>query len=162
MVSYPGDSGGSNLSSICTIRFNSCNSCQKKIMSNNVYSIPLRYRKMENMHIIFWLLKDISWCMIWRPLGIAMVFPTLIVAIIIAIRTRHFRSELCHNVAIVFWITANAYWMISEFFYFDDLIAFQNITYKYLAVIPFGIGISILLYYYLIWKPTHKNVEETM
>ena len=71
-------------------------------------------------------------------------------------------SEVCHNVAIVFWITANAYWMISEFFYFDTAILYGNITYRYLAIIPFAIGILILAYYYLLWKPTHKNVEETM
>jgi hypothetical protein len=131
-------------------------------MSTEAYSIPLRYRKMENLHIVFWLFKDISWCMIWRPLGIAMIFPTLIIAIVIAIRTREFISEVCHNVAIVFWITANAYWMISEFFYFDDLIVYQTITYKYLAIIPFSIGILVLAYYYLLWKPTHKNIAETM
>ena len=48
-------------------------------MEKEVYEIPLRYRKMENLHIVFWLFKDISWCMIWRPLGIAMIFPTLFI-----------------------------------------------------------------------------------
>src|SRR5436190_5301335 len=120
------------------------------------YSIPLRFRKMENLHIVFWLFKDISWCMIWRPLGIAMIFPTLIIAIVISFRTRQYVSEVCHNVAIVFWITANAYWMISEFFQFDTVMFYGNITYKYLAIIPFGIGILILAYYYLLWRPMHR------
>jgi hypothetical protein len=39
-------------------------------MNNETYSIPIRFRKMENLHIVFWLLKDLSWCMVWRPLGI--------------------------------------------------------------------------------------------
>jgi hypothetical protein len=34
-----------------------------------MYVNPAQYRKMENMHIIFWLFKDISWCMIWKELG---------------------------------------------------------------------------------------------
>ncbi|MEP6594676.1 MAG: hypothetical protein ABJA71_01970 [Ginsengibacter sp.] len=126
------------------------------------YTIPLRYRKMENLHIVFWLFKDISWCMIWRPLGIAMIFPTLIIAIVISFRTRQYMSEVCHNVAIVFWITANAYWMISEFFNFDTAMVYDDIPYKYLAIIPFSIGILILAYYYLLWMPIHRNVEETM
>jgi hypothetical protein len=126
------------------------------------YSIPLRFRKMENMHIVFWLLKDISWCMIWKPLGIAMIFPTLIIAIVISYRNRQYMSEVCHNVAIVFWITANAYWMVSEFFHFDTITVYGDITYKYLAVIPFSIGILLLGYYYLGWRPMHKNVPETM
>jgi hypothetical protein len=117
---------------------------------------------MENFHIVFWLLKDISWCMLWKPLGIAMIFPTLIIAIIITIRNRQYMSEVCHNLAIVFWITANSYWMMTEFFEFDTISIYLDITYKYLAVIPFSIGILILTWYYLYWKPTHKNAVETM
>jgi len=131
-------------------------------MSTSSYTIPLSYRKMENMHIVFWLLKDISWCMIWRPLGIAMIFPTLIVSIVIAYRTRDLVSELCHNVAISFWITANAYWMVSEFFHFDADTVWGAITYKHLAIIPFGIGLLLLMYYYIWWKPRHRAEEETM
>jgi hypothetical protein len=131
-------------------------------MSNELYAIPLRYRKMENLHIVFWLLKDISWCMIWRPLGIAMIFPTLIIAIVIAFRTRQYMSEVCHNVAIVVWITANSYWMISEFLHFDTDTLFGDYTYKHLAVIPFTIGILILAYYYLWWKPRNRDLIETM
>ena len=121
------------------------------------YSIPARFRKMENMHIIFWLLKDISWCMIWKPIGIAMIFPTLIIGIIISFRTRKYVSEVYHNLAVVFWITANAYWMISEFYAFDEMIVYGDITYKYLAIIPFSIGILILAYYYLVWLAMKKN-----
>ena len=131
-------------------------------MSNEVYSIPIRYRKMENLHIVFWLLKDISWCMIWRPLGIAMIFPTLIIAIVIAFRTRQFMSEVCHNVAIVVWITANSYWMVSEFLHFDANPLFGEFTYKHLAIIPFMIGLIVLAYYYLWWKPRHPLAVETM
>ena len=131
-------------------------------MEKEVYEIPLRYRKMENLHIVFWLFKDISWCMIWRPLGVAMIFPTLIIAIIITIRTRQFMSEVCHNIAIVLWISANSYWMISEFLHFDNLPLIGDITYKQLAIIPFSIGIVILGYYYIWWKPRHKDLLETM
>lgn len=126
------------------------------------YSIPVSFRRMENLHIFFWLFKDISWCMLWKPLGVAMIFPTLIIAIIISIRTRNIVSELCHNIAIVLWITANSYWMIAEFLYFDEDIITGNITYKHLAVIPFAIGIVVMLYYYVWWKPRNKDVIETM
>ena len=120
--------------------------------SSSDYSIPASYRRMENMHIIFWLLKDISWCLLWKPLGIAMIFPTLIIAIVISYRTRQIKSELSHNLAVVFWITANSYWMISEFLGFDEkiILGYEG---KYGAVIPFVIGMLILLYYYLIQRP---------
>lgn len=127
-----------------------------------LYNIPLHYRKMENLHIVFWLFKDVAWCMVWKPLGIVMIFPTLIVSIIIAWRTRQFVSELCHNLAITVWITANSYWMLSEFFGFDTHILFGSYTMKHLAIIPFTIGLLILSYYYLYWKPRHKGELETM
>jgi hypothetical protein len=122
-----------------------------------MYVIPARFRKMENMHIIFWLLKDVSWCMIWKPLGIAMIIPTLLIAIVIAWRTRDIRSELAHNLAIVFWITANAYWMISEFLHFDTVSVWRQFEGKHLALIPFIIGIGILANYYLLQKPTEER-----
>ncbi len=131
-------------------------------MNNDFYSIPIRYRKMENLHIVFWLFKDISWCMIWKPLGIAMIIPTLAIAIIIAVRTRQYVSELCHNLAIVFWISANSYWMISEFLHFDTNILLGEYTFKHLSLLPFVMGILVLGYYYLWWKPRHKDLVETM
>ncbi len=127
----------------------------------NYYHIPMRYRKMENLHIVFWLLKDISWCMFWRPLGIAMIFPTLIIAIVICWRTRHMISELCHNLAIVLWISANSYWMISEFFHFDTLVIYSGITFKHLAIIPFVAGILVLAYYYLWYVVKNRKMVES-
>ncbi|OMP76474.1 hypothetical protein BW716_24920 [[Flexibacter] sp. ATCC 35208] len=117
---------------------------------------------MENLHIVFWLLKDISWCMAWPVLGIIMIFPTLIISIVIAWRTRQFMSELCHNLAITVWITANSYWMISEFMHFDTEILFGSITYKHLALIPFFMGVVILAYYYFWHKPRYPEEQETM
>ena len=126
------------------------------------YTIPIRYRRMENLHIVFWLFKDIAWCMILKPLGIAMIFPTLIIAIIIAWRTRQMMSELCHNLAVALWISANSYWMISEFFHFDELPLFGEYTFKHISVAPFLIGIFCLAYYYIWWRPRHKYDVQTM
>lgn len=125
--------------------------------NETMYVIPARYRKMENMHIVFWLLKDVSWCMIWKTLGLAMIAPTLAIAIVIAWRTRDIRSELAHNLAIAFWISANAYWMISEFFHFDTIHIWQQFEGKHLALIPFAAGVLILANYYLLQKPAEEK-----
>ena len=128
--------------------------------TEQVYSIPAAYRKMENTHILFWLVKDIAWCMVWRPLGLLMVVPTLGIALVIAWRTRAYQSELAHNLAIVFWITANSYWMTSEFFGFDTVQVLPHVTGKHLALVPFLIGLAILAYYYLVQKPREKSAEQ--
>ncbi|HVZ56460.1 MAG TPA: hypothetical protein VG870_07360 [Chitinophagaceae bacterium] len=125
---------------------------------DTMYVIPNRYRKMENLHIVFWLLKDISWCMIWRVLGIAMILPTLTIALVIAWRTRQIKSELAHNLAIAFWIMANSLWMISEFFKFDTMPVWRGYEGKHLALVPFMLGVAILTYYYAYQR--HREVEE--
>lgn len=125
-----------------------------------VYAIPAKYRQMENTHILFWLIKDISWCMVWKTLGILMIAPTLGIALVIAWRTRALKSELAHNLAIVFWITANSYWMLSEFFGFDTVRIGTLTDGKHLAIIPFSIGLAILAYYYLVQKPREARAAQ--
>ena len=97
--------------------------------------------------------------MVWKPIGLIMILPTLVISIVIAWRTRRFVSELYHNLAVCSWICANSYWMVSEFFHFDDKVFIGKMLYKQLAIIPFAIGILILGYYYLhlLRKPGHKN-----
>ena len=134
-------------------------------MSNNkneFYNIPIAYRKMENLHIVFWIFKDIAWCLSLELLGVAMIIPTLAISIIIAWRTKHIVSELCHNIAITVWISANSFWMCTEFFGVDHLIVFGDITVKHLAMIPFISGVIILGYYYLWYKPRHKEETQTL
>jgi hypothetical protein len=118
-----------------------------------MYSIPAKFRKTENLHILFWLLKDISWAMLWKPVGIAMLIPTLAVAIWITWQTRYLKAELCHNLAIAFWICANGYWMIIEFFGYDEEL-------RIYTAIPFGIGLFFILAYYLYILPKEKRNEK--
>ena len=116
-----------------------------------MYSIPAKFRKIENLHIVFWLLKDLSWAMLWKPLGLIMIIPTIGAALLITWQTREIKSELLHNLAVDFWIIANGYWMLTEFYSKNDNL-------RYYAVIPFSIGLIIIGYYYLILKPNEKKL----
>jgi hypothetical protein len=122
---------------------------------NKVYSIPAKFRKTENLHILFWLFKDLSWAMLWKPLGIAMILPTIGVALLITWQTRKIKAELFHNLAIDFWICANAMWMLLEFTGLDD-------QYRKYTAIPFSIGVFFILSYYLVILPKEKRREKMM
>ncbi len=111
-------------------------------------AIPAAWRRLENQHIVFWLVKDLSWCLVWKPLAVAMIAPTFGIAVLIFWRTRHIATERAHNGAVVCWITANAYWMLSEFIGFDAAPVWGSITGKQLALVPFSAGLLILLTYY--------------
>lgn len=118
-----------------------------------MYAIPERFRKIENLHILFWLVKDISWAMLWKPIGLFMIFPTVTVAVLITWQTRRIKSELFHNLAVVFWILANAYWMVVEFLETPDY-------YRFYTAIPFSLGLLCILVYYTYILPKEKRTEK--
>jgi len=123
-------------------------------LNEDLYQIPARYRKIENLHIVFWQIKDLSWAMLWKPLGLLMIIPTIGAALLITWQTRGIKSELLHNIAVIFWILANAYWMVTEFFSKNDNL-------RYYAIIPFTLGIIVIAYYYLglkFLKKSHQPV----
>lgn len=97
-------------------------------------------KKHENLHIVFWLMKDSCWMLELRWLGIAMIIPTLTIALIIVYVTRK-TVDLYVNLAILFWISANSLWMYVEFF--------TSGKYKLLASFPFILGfIFVGIFYY--------------
>jgi hypothetical protein len=91
--------------------------------------------------------------MIWKPLGILMIVPTISVAVLITWQTRKIKAELFHNLAVTFWICANALWMLLEFSGHDD-------QYRKYTAIPFGIGLFFILSYYLVILPRERKKEK--
>jgi len=123
---------------------------------DNIYSIPAKFRRIENLHILLWLLKDICWALNFRTMGMIMIVPTLTVAVAITWQTRKILAELLHNLAVVLWITANCLWMSGEFYGWDE----GPWGSRHLALIPFGIGLGILAYYYLFLLPKKRFQKE--
>ena len=97
-------------------------------------------RKIENLHIIFWLVKDFGWVQDIHLLGMVMVFPTLLIALLLTWQMRADVAESAHNIAVCCWITANSIWMAGEFFFEDGT--------RPLATIFFSLGIAVLVTYY--------------
>ncbi len=100
----------------------------------------LDFRKIENLHILLWLLKDICWVADLKWLGTFMIVPTISVAIWLTWKMRKSYSELMHNLAVIAWILANSTWMIGEFFFDDGT--------RPLALIFFGLGLVLLFVFY--------------
>jgi hypothetical protein len=102
--------------------------------------ISERIRKYENLHIAFWLVKDTCWMAGVKWLGTAMIIPTVGLAFFIVFTT-HRPREIYLNLAVLFWIIANSFWMITEFFFADKL--------KWVTIFPFAAGLVCVLVYYL-------------
>lgn len=101
----------------------------------------LDFRKIENLHILLWLLKDLCWVADWKWMGTFMILPTISVAIWLTWKMRSNYAELMHNLAVIFWIFANATWMLGEFFWNDGT--------RIYAMSFFIIGLGLLGVYYL-------------
>ena len=93
------------------------------------------------MHILFWLAKDMSWCLMSKTIGTIMIAPTIAVALIILVRSRERMTSFVHNLAVLFWITANSLWMLGEMYC-------QDCTKPY-AIWLFSAGMGVLLVYYI-------------
>ena len=89
----------------------------------------------------------------WKVLGITMIIPTVSVALIIAYKTwKEKDDEFWINLAICFWISANSYWMLCEFFHHEEI--------KNYAGFPFVAGmISVAYFYYIrLFGEEKKNI----
>jgi hypothetical protein len=99
-----------------------------------------KVRKFENLHIVFWLLKDTCWMLELKLMGALMIIPTLALCVYIIYKTRQTR-EVFINTAILFWICANSFWMLMEFF--------VKAEYKFYATIPFALGFIFVAWFYI-------------
>ncbi len=97
-------------------------------------------RKWEYIHIPLWLIKDSCWMMEWKLMGIIMIIPTVLIALLITAKSFR-QNEFFINLAISFWICANAYWMCCEFV--------GHVELKNYAAIPFSMGfVSTAIFYF--------------
>lgn len=112
----------------------------------------LDFRKIENLHILLWLIKDLCWVADLKLFGTIMIVPTLSVAIWLTYKMRSEFSELIHNLAVICWILANATWMLGEFYWNDGT--------RLYATFFFCAGLAILAVFYvplLLKKINSKN-----
>ena len=100
-----------------------------------------KIRKLENLHITLWLIKDACWVMMFRPLGMIMVLPTIFVAVFLTIKSWSDLKERLHNLAVCFWILANSTWMTGEFYFHD--------SWRLPASIFFGLGLLCIIGWYV-------------
>lgn len=115
------------------------------------------FRKIENLHILLWLLKDSCWVADLKWMGTFMILPTISVAIWLTWKMRKSYSELMHNLAVIAWILANSAWMIGEFFFDDGT--------RPIALVFFGLGLALLFVFYgreLILKKTDSGNGKTV
>jgi hypothetical protein len=103
-----------------------------------------KIKHYEYLHIVFWLIKDSCWMMEFKVTGTLMIVPTIGLAIMIVYHTWR-TIDVYINMAILFWICANSFWMVLEFFDHTNL--------KTLAAVPFLLGfVFVGIFYYKRWK----------
>ena len=112
-------------------------------------------RRIENLHVALWLLKDVSWCSSWKLFGLLIIPPTLTMAVYITWKTREVAAELVHNLVVCFWICANITWMLGEFYWDDGTRRFARMFFY------FGIVLLVLHYGGEGWKSLRVRLART-
>ncbi len=110
-----------------------------------------KIRDYENLHIVMWLLKDTCWVLLLKVPAILMIIPTIAVAFHITWLRKHIISDLFHNLAVCFWISANSVWMIGELYFDDEL--------RPVATVLFIAGLVTVSIYYFVIFPKNKGNE---
>jgi hypothetical protein len=111
-------------------------------------------RRFENLHVLFWLVKDMCWMLFCKPIAYAMILPTISLSMWIIWISRK-STELWINLAIFFWILANSYWMTVEFLGVDKEI-------KIYATLPFVCGLLCAIYYVYLEMTKKDEFEEVV
>lgn len=123
-------------------------------LANNI-GIPLTpdlffsVRYVENIHLYFWLLKDLAWSLRYTDFG--MTFGTIAVLFLgvlyyNAIKTTS-SEEILYVITMTFWLIGNYLWMMGELQYDDDGIARPRGR----ALMIVGICIQILYHILVKW-----------
>ncbi|MEN9346903.1 MAG: hypothetical protein RLZZ77_414 [Bacteroidota bacterium] len=99
-----------------------------------------RFRKIENLHIAFWLVKDLCWVADIKWLGVLMIVPTVLISCWFTWKLRSDTEELAHNFAVTCWIVANSIWMTGEFFWNDST--------RHWSIGFFSLGLLALIIFY--------------
>jgi hypothetical protein len=110
-----------------------------------------KIRQYENLHIVFWLIKDTCWMLELKLFGAIMIVPTVLLCMWIIYKTRT-SLDVYINLAILFWIAANSFWMLTEFF--------GDVANKHYAGIPFAIGFIFVGIFGLKWWKSRGSDEE--
>jgi hypothetical protein len=108
----------------------------------------MRVRLLENLHLPLWLIKDACWALVWKPLGIMMISPTLLLSIYLTWRSRNSPAEFLPNLSISFWISANSIWMIDEFYE----LGIRTGSLVFFALGLFSIAYWLIKYFPVLWK----------
>ncbi len=83
------------------------------------------WRDYENIHIFFWLGKDVAWNGLIQPMWVIFVIPTFLVAldfVITSLFNKYTVIDHAHYVSVMLWVMGNAIWACGELWFanYDD------------------------------------------
>jgi hypothetical protein len=113
----------------------------------------MRLRLLENLHIPLWLIKDLCWAMLWRPVALVMIAPAILLALFFVVRSRKSMPDFFPNLSIACWICANSIWMLDEFYAFD----IRNYCFVFFLAGVVSIAWWLFFYFPAAWKKSGEK-----
>lgn len=97
-----------------------------------------KIRKIENLYLICWLIKDMCWMMGFKSIAVFMILPTLLMAFYVMFHSNKNIGFLTVNIAMICWIAANSAWMLHDFYKMLPILVSQ---------VLFAVGMVAMLIY---------------
>uniref|UniRef100_A0A7S2TKA6 Uncharacterized protein n=1 Tax=Lotharella oceanica TaxID=641309 RepID=A0A7S2TKA6_9EUKA len=130
----------------------------------------------EDLQIIFWILKDTFWALLFPALSILFGIAATVLQVIFLRRQWDLLASRFDNAATLFWISGNFTWMIGETFYEpeDTDINLGNTPaiepnideynkFKYGAIAQFSLSVGVLLVFYLCYfRKAYADTPESV
>jgi len=129
---------------------------------------------LEDLQIVFWILKDTFWSLLFPALSIVFGFAAVVLQVVfLRVQWGHLALRF-DNAATLLWLSGNFTWMIGETFYEpeDADINLGNTPviepnvgkydgYRYGAIAQFSLCLGILLVFYLCYfRKAYANTRE--
>lgn len=109
----------------------------------------LNQRQLDIIHVPLWIIKDTCWMMEFKALGVLMIIPTISVAIILCYKSRNYLQRLLLNGSVLCWVSANALWMLNDFF---------DLNIHWLSLMLFSLGLIVVAIYVYFRIRRHKTL----
>lgn len=112
-----------------------------------------RIRKIENLYVVCWLMKDMCWMLAFKYLALFMILPTILLAVYVLVLSKKSMINLSVNISMICWIAANSAWMIHDFYMIIPI---------EVSKVLFSTGIvTMLMYIWLVFVQPKLNKQNT-
>lgn len=124
------------------------------------------WRDYENVHVLFWLGKDIAWNGGYQALWVMFAVPTTLIAlefVLVTFLTKQTFIDHMHYLAQLLWVSANLVWAIGELWHLDSdepyVVASEKPSWRRSSACILVAACCVVGLLYAVWLPLSATLH---